>query len=668
MKRLKRLLAIAINFVFMCGILGTYTVGAETKLPDIVFFAHAYCYSMWSGIDDYNYGYFIDSDCNIKYYEMPIRTSDGFICNKSDTDVMQYLTDNYSKYKTVATVDPYVLSKLYNAFLIDDHEKDWIPIGDIPEVSRATVFYGVTDNGNIEIANWGGYSHYLPKNVVMYDIVNMFTFNGINLPFVKIPEPEVTTSTDDIYSTVTQIEPTKTMPTTTTTCNYPLTDEQIAELARLKDEGFKYGIGHFEWKEQLIWGNVNENSLRLDYATAKKYTESFLNNYISFKEVLSQFELFQAYPDFVGGTRVEYWFDENGDNKIVLFIEAEQIAFVDSSDVTIITTAVSIPIETKPTFTDSTTTATTTAIGTQITTITGNEFIIEKLPQFEFWNNVNKYRYEATESYVGRFIDTIALKYFDNGIEYTTNCSIYSLQFQEISTAFIVIFEGYDGYYLYDWDDTKYNTTSVPENDVTTNNTVPTYKTDWQGRILDENGEVLIINGTSAVACGTTATPPVDGTVTTTIVPMPIPSADPRILTDEENEIFSVVNNAYVELINSYGFENGTNSKRARLMTELLGDFLDNSLILNYSVEVNQQYITVSFEYIFSINGDNCVWRKIETKEINLTDVVTLYKVMYGNIETTNDTIIDYDYNGDGVINILDFALAKRKILTAVYK
>lgn len=60
--------------------------------------------------------------------------------------------------------------------------------------------------------------------------------------------------------------------------------------------------------------------------------KEFVNSSDSFKEIYDKLSASQPYPDFIGGsgvTKVEYWFDDKGKEKILLILEQEDVIYVD---------------------------------------------------------------------------------------------------------------------------------------------------------------------------------------------------------------------------------------------------------------------------------------------------------------------------------------------------
>ena len=113
-----------------------------------------------------------------------------------------------------------------------------------------------------------------------------------------------------------------------------LIQEQVVKLKDVRGKGFEK-TGIFYRQEAIIKGLVAENSTKLDAATAKE----IIANSSSFKEIIEKFYTVQYYPDFAGGSghaRIEYWLDDNGTEKICIYIISESIMLTKNSEVEIL--------------------------------------------------------------------------------------------------------------------------------------------------------------------------------------------------------------------------------------------------------------------------------------------------------------------------------------------
>lgn len=121
---------------------------------------------------------------------------------------------------------------------------------------------------------------------------------------------------------------TETTTTTATVTNHDaLSEEQAKALAELAEK--EHGVfGEFERARASILNKIPEDASRMTLEEAKK----FVNSSDSFKEIYDKLSASQPYPDFIGGsgvTKVEYWFDDNGKEKILLILEQEDVIYVD---------------------------------------------------------------------------------------------------------------------------------------------------------------------------------------------------------------------------------------------------------------------------------------------------------------------------------------------------
>ena len=120
---------------------------------------------------------------------------------------------------------------------------------------------------------------------------------------------------------------TETTMTTTTVTSDALSEEQAKALAELAEK--EHGaFGEFERARASILNKIPEDASRMTLEEAKE----FVNSSDSFKEIYDKLSASQPYPDFIGGsgvTKVEYWFDDKGKEKILLILEQEDVIYVD---------------------------------------------------------------------------------------------------------------------------------------------------------------------------------------------------------------------------------------------------------------------------------------------------------------------------------------------------
>ena len=120
---------------------------------------------------------------------------------------------------------------------------------------------------------------------------------------------------------------TETTTTTATVTSDALSEEQAKALAELAEK--EHGVfGEFERARASILNKIPEDASRMTLEEAKE----FVNSSDSFKEIYDKLSASQPYPDFIGGsgvTKIEYWFDDKGKEKILLILEQEDVIYVD---------------------------------------------------------------------------------------------------------------------------------------------------------------------------------------------------------------------------------------------------------------------------------------------------------------------------------------------------
>lgn len=120
---------------------------------------------------------------------------------------------------------------------------------------------------------------------------------------------------------------TETTTTIATVTSDALSEEQAKALAELAEK--EHGVfGEFERARASILNKIPEDASRMTLEEAKE----FVNSSDSFKEIYDKLSASQPYPDFIGGsgvTKVEYWFDDKGKEKILLILEQEDVIYVD---------------------------------------------------------------------------------------------------------------------------------------------------------------------------------------------------------------------------------------------------------------------------------------------------------------------------------------------------
>ena len=137
-------------------------------------------------------------------------------------------------------------------------------------------------------------------------------------------ETTATTATTETTATTATTETTTTAATVTSDA---LSEEQAKALAELAEK--EHGVfGEFERARASILNKIPEDASRMTLEEAKE----FVNSSDSFKEIYDKLSASQPYPDFIGGsgvTKVEYWFDDKGKEKILLILEQEDVIYVD---------------------------------------------------------------------------------------------------------------------------------------------------------------------------------------------------------------------------------------------------------------------------------------------------------------------------------------------------
>ncbi len=140
-------------------------------------------------------------------------------------------------------------------------------------------------------------------------------------------EKAETTATTATTETTATTATTETTMTTTTVTSDALSEEQAKALAELAEK--EHGVfGEFERARASILNKIPEDASRMTLEEAKE----FVNSSDSFKEIYDKLSASQPYPDFIGGsgvTKVEYWFDDKGKEKILLILEQEDVIYVD---------------------------------------------------------------------------------------------------------------------------------------------------------------------------------------------------------------------------------------------------------------------------------------------------------------------------------------------------
>lgn len=109
-----------------------------------------------------------------------------------------------------------------------------------------------------------------------------------------------------------------------------ISQEQMQDFKDIIDKG-KDRVGHYELIEKILEGEAVPLKTRM----TKKSVQDIISNNDSFEKILKAFREQQPYADFAGGSGVsilEYWFDSEGNEKIIIIVEQSQIYYEHSSE------------------------------------------------------------------------------------------------------------------------------------------------------------------------------------------------------------------------------------------------------------------------------------------------------------------------------------------------
>jgi len=137
---------------------------------------------------------------------------------------------------------------------------------------------------------------------------------------------------NDIDDNIVTTQTTKpvTLVTTTTTTNNLLTEEQNKALEELAIKERQL-VGKFERERAVLYGEIKADAARLSIDEVK----NIIDNSDSFNEIWQKLKEAQPYPDYYGGsgiTNIEYWFDDRGEQKIMLIKPQEDILYVNCTE------------------------------------------------------------------------------------------------------------------------------------------------------------------------------------------------------------------------------------------------------------------------------------------------------------------------------------------------
>ena len=143
-------------------------------------------------------------------------------------------------------------------------------------------------------------------------------------------EAYIVTTTEEIsiQTTTAATQPLETT-TTTTAITTTISEEQAAldELAKKENKLF----GEFQRKRAILRGKLAPDTERLTLDEANE----IIDRCNSYDEIYKELADAQTYPDFIGGsgvTKIEYWFDDNGYQKLLLIHEEGDVIYVQCND------------------------------------------------------------------------------------------------------------------------------------------------------------------------------------------------------------------------------------------------------------------------------------------------------------------------------------------------
>ena len=146
----------------------------------------------------------------------------------------------------------------------------------------------------------------------------------------------ITTSTEETSDKITlsTTHPTETtittIKTTTVTTAPQKFDEKNTALEKLAIKERRL-VGKFERERAVLLGELDSDATRLTINDV----QNIIDNSDSFNEIWQKLKEAQPYPDYYGGsgiTNVEYWFDDRGEQKIMLIKPQEDILYVNCTE------------------------------------------------------------------------------------------------------------------------------------------------------------------------------------------------------------------------------------------------------------------------------------------------------------------------------------------------
>lgn len=139
----------------------------------------------------------------------------------------------------------------------------------------------------------------------------------------------VTTTGDMSIQTTTAVTQSLESTTTTTAVTTTISEEQAAldDLAKKESKLF----GEFQRERAILSGKLSPDTERLTLDEAYE----IIDRCNSYDEIYKELADAQTYPDFIGGsgvTKIEYWFDDNGYQKLLLIHEEGDVIYVQCND------------------------------------------------------------------------------------------------------------------------------------------------------------------------------------------------------------------------------------------------------------------------------------------------------------------------------------------------
>jgi len=177
-------------------------------------------------------------------------------------------------------------------------------------------------------------------------IASMFSISILSSIFIHTSMVQAIELTNDNSSITTSTEETSdiitlstTHPTETTITTIKTTivttapqkiDEKNTALEKLAIKERRL-VGKFERERAVLLGELDSDATRLTINDV----QNIIDNSDSFNEIWQKLKEAQPYPDYYGGsgiTNIEYWFDDRGEQKIMLIKPQEDILYVNCTE------------------------------------------------------------------------------------------------------------------------------------------------------------------------------------------------------------------------------------------------------------------------------------------------------------------------------------------------